>query len=120
LEWQDSEKKWESVNEIKKRSPLTLTCRLDGRKEEATTANQKADFKIDTAFVNDPNGPMKNVIIDNKGRRFGIDRRSFSYAIHLPERRSEQNRRSGFDRRSQVAIRSYSGPTDKRTKHFGV
>ena len=63
---------------------------------------------------------MKNIIIDNKGRRSGIDRRSFSYAIHLPERRSEKNRRSSIDRRSRVASRSNSRPTDDRTKHFAV
>ena len=36
---------------------------------------------------------------DNGGRRSGIDRRQFSYAGHMPERRSGEDRRSGGDRR---------------------
>jgi hypothetical protein len=37
--------------------------------------------------------------MDNGGRRLGIDRRKYSYTIHIPERRSGKDRRSGFDRR---------------------
>ena len=37
--------------------------------------------------------------IANGGRRSGGDRRAFSYAIHLPERRSDIDRRSKLDRR---------------------
>jgi len=36
---------------------------------------------------------------DNAERRLGIDRRQFSYTMHIPERRSGKERRSGFDRR---------------------
>ena len=36
---------------------------------------------------------------DNGGRRTGIDRRQFSYAVHIPERRSGTDRRAGNDRR---------------------
>ena len=36
---------------------------------------------------------------DNDGRRSGIERRQFSYSFHIPERRSDQDRRSGLDRR---------------------
>ena len=36
---------------------------------------------------------------DNGGRRLGGDRRRFSYAIHIPERRPGSDRRSGLDRR---------------------
>ncbi|MCG6909002.1 MAG: hypothetical protein LJE94_02625 [Deltaproteobacteria bacterium] len=39
---------------------------------------------------------------DNHGRRSGIDRRQFSYAAHIPERREDQdNRRSTDDRRAK-------------------
>ena len=38
--------------------------------------------------------------VDSGGRRSDIDRRQFSYLIHIPERRSGKDRRSGFDRRS--------------------
>ncbi len=40
------------------------------------------------------------MIIDNGGRRSGIDRRRFSYSLHTPERRSGLDRRSGIDRRT--------------------
>ena len=36
---------------------------------------------------------------DNGGRRSGIERRRFSYAGHIPERRSEEDRRASSDRR---------------------
>ena len=44
---------------------------------------------------------MNNVsITDNGNRRFGIDRREFSYTAYLPERRSEKDRRDVSDHRS--------------------
>jgi len=36
---------------------------------------------------------------DNLGRRLKIERRQFSYDVHIPERRSGNDRRSGLDRR---------------------
>jgi hypothetical protein len=42
---------------------------------------------------------MKQVLPDNGGRRTGIDRRQFSYTLHIPERRSGKERRSELDRR---------------------
>ncbi len=36
---------------------------------------------------------------DKGGRRSGLDRRQFSYAGHVPERRSGEDWRSGADRR---------------------
>lgn len=46
---------------------------------------------------------------DNGGRRLGIDRRQFSYAEHIPERRSGKDRRNGLDRRQKPRT-----PDDKR------
>ena len=43
----------------------------------------------------------RNKYIDNGGRRSGIDRRRFSYAVHIPERRSGIDRRKGLDKRGQ-------------------
>ena len=44
---------------------------------------------------------MNNVgIKDNGNRRFGIDRREFSYTAYLPERRSDKDRRGVSDHRS--------------------
>jgi hypothetical protein len=45
-------------------------------------------------------------IKDQGGRRSGIDRRRFSYAGHIPERRSGKDRREGSDRRSGKDRRS--------------
>jgi hypothetical protein len=44
---------------------------------------------------------MTEYIMDNGGRRLGIDRRQFSYDVHIPERRSLEKRRSGLDRRQK-------------------
>ncbi len=38
-------------------------------------------------------------LIDNGGRRSGVDRRNFSYTDHIPDRRFKEERRSGIDRR---------------------
>ena len=45
-------------------------------------------------------------IVDNGGRRAGIDRRRFFYSIHIPERRVGQDRRENGDRRSGLDRRS--------------
>jgi len=42
---------------------------------------------------------MKEGFLDNGGRRSGVDRRVFSYAVHIPERRMAMDRRRGMDRR---------------------
>jgi hypothetical protein len=39
---------------------------------------------------------------DHGGRRLGIERRRFSYVMHIPERRSSLKRRSGFDQRNEI------------------
>ncbi len=45
---------------------------------------------------------MKYILSDNKGRRFGIERRQFFYNGHIPERRSGEDCRSGLDRRLKL------------------
>lgn len=40
-------------------------------------------------------------IIMHGDRRLGIERRSYKYSGHYPERRTNDDRRSGHDRRSQ-------------------
>ena len=42
------------------------------------------------------------VLQDNGGRRIGFDRRSFSYSLHIPERRSFDDRRKGENRRKRI------------------
>jgi hypothetical protein len=42
---------------------------------------------------------MTLALIDNGGRRLGIDRRQYSYTDHIPNGRLELDRRTGVDRR---------------------
>ena len=42
---------------------------------------------------------VEDFLKNNGGRRSGIDRRQFSYDYHIPERRSDNERRSRLDRR---------------------
>ena len=59
---------------------------------------------------------MNNVgIIDNGNRRFGIDRREFSYTAYLPERRSGKDRRGVFDYRS---IQTYESMSDIEKQRY--
>ncbi len=41
-------------------------------------------------------------LIDKGGRRASLDRRSFTYSAHIPERRNGRDRRTGEDRRYKV------------------
>jgi len=43
------------------------------------------------------------------GRRTCIERRQFSYIVHVPERRSGKDRRSGLDRRSEISQMRQNG-----------
>lgn len=45
---------------------------------------------------------LKNIAvkIDNGSKRSGGDRRVFSYAVHIPERRSGTDRRCGYNLKS--------------------
>ena len=56
-------------------------------------------------------------MVDNGGRRLGIDRRQYSYTGHIPARRSDEGRRSGFDRRSGSNRRN---GTDRRIVEYAA
>ncbi len=45
---------------------------------------------------------MNKTIIDNGGRRLGLERRQYEYTDHIPARRVHDERRSGMDRRSTM------------------
>jgi len=45
---------------------------------------------------------MELFIKDNGSRRSGIERRQFLYTAHIPERRSDKDRRNGLDRRQKT------------------
>jgi hypothetical protein len=49
---------------------------------------------------------MAIALIDNGGRRLGIDRRQFLYTNHIPNRRLGKDRRTGRDRRNYIDRRS--------------
>jgi len=49
---------------------------------------------------------MAIALIDNGGRRLGIDRRHFLYTNHIPDRRLGEDRRTGLDRRDTIDRRS--------------
>jgi len=46
-------------------------------------------------------------LIDNGGRRTGIQRREFSYTQHIPEQRFGKDRRSENDRRLKSRTSKY-------------
>jgi hypothetical protein len=48
---------------------------------------------------------MSQISDDKGGRRSGSERRQLSYFIHIPERRSGKDRRSGVDRRIDRAVK---------------
>ena len=64
---------WKILKELERRLP-------EEKKEPAPGTTQKP--------------VIKNISSDNGGRRLGIERREFSYDIHIPERRSFKKRRS--------------------------
>jgi hypothetical protein len=43
-------------------------------------------------------------LLDNGGRRSGIDRRCYSYSGHIPERRNGFDRRESEDRRQKIKV----------------
>lgn len=53
---------------------------------------------------------------DNRGTRSGFERRKYSSDIHIPERRSEKDRRNGKDRRKTQVLRGKD--TVERRKDF--
>lgn len=53
-------------------------------------------------YAAEPMVTEKMMLIDNGGRRFGDDRRLYSYNGYLPERRSGDDRRSNLDRRTEL------------------
>jgi hypothetical protein len=65
---------------------------------------------------------MINLVIadDNGGRRTGIDRRELFYAAYLPERRFDEDRRRGFDRRSLAERSSDDLLADNLRNYFKV
>ena len=57
-------------------------------------------------------GNMATKLWDNGGRRQRIERRQYSYAGHIPERRTGHERRNGRDRRKGPRL----GPEHRKKK----
>ena len=67
---------------------------------------KSADMEQNTLDLTDSKDTIEQsdypilTLFDIGGRRVGLDRRSFSYGLHIPERRRGKDRRSGSDRRN--------------------
>ncbi|MGB5991895.1 MAG: helix-turn-helix transcriptional regulator [Desulfobacterales bacterium] len=79
-------------------SPLTITriergepCRMETKRKIVLALGLKTSDK-DKVFGEN----MAMSVKDGEDRRFGADRREFSYAIHTPEHRSGRERRRDF------------------------
>ena len=82
-------------------SPATIT-----RIEDGMPCIMETQRKIILALgykISDHNevfgDDMESFANDNGGRRSGVDRRGFKYAKHIPEQRSNKERRNRLDRR---------------------
>ncbi len=63
--------------------------------------------------------PMKlSSLPYNAGRRCGVDRRIFTYAIHLPEQRSGKDRRRDTDRGNGTERKNINHLADDRKTPF--
>ena len=82
-------------------SPMTIT-RIEQDKPCRTETKRKIVLALGLK-ISDKNkvfGEAMELSIKDKGdRRSGVDRRKFSYAVHIPEHRSVKERRTGLDRR---------------------
>jgi DNA-binding XRE family transcriptional regulator len=81
-------------------SPITITriengrpCRIETQRKIVLALGYKISDK------NELFGDMESYIKENGGRRLGFDRRQFKYSIHIPECRSDKERRNALDRR---------------------
>lgn len=78
-------------------SPTTIT-----RIEQGFPCRKDTQMKVALALEENQLG-RKNVIplfgMENKEKRSGLDRRQFSYDTHIPERRSEKDRRNELERK---------------------
>ena len=82
-------------------SPMTIS-RIEQGKPSRTETKRKIVLALGLKIsdVNRVFGEAMELSIKDKGdERLGIDRRKFSYDVHIPENRSGKERRNGLDRR---------------------
>ena len=84
-------------------SPATIT-----RIEDSMSCRIETQMRIVLALgykISDTNkifaSDIESSIKDNGGRRLGVDRRQFKYSKHIPEQRSDKERRNLPDRRKK-------------------
>ena len=63
------------------------------------SAGRRPEYRTIKNIIMDETEVMASFIKDNGDKRLGLDRRQYSYDKHIPERRSNQERRSKLDRR---------------------
>jgi hypothetical protein len=63
---------------------------------------------------------VQTSLLDNGGRRLGVDRREFSYTLHIPERRQDEDRRTGPDRRNRFNQRSNADGKREMDREWNV
>ena len=73
-----------------------MSCRIETQRRIILAFGYEISDS-DKIFASD----MESSIKDNGGRRSGIDRRDFKYSKHIPEQRSDKERRNGLDRRKK-------------------
>jgi len=84
-------------------SPATITriedsmsCRIETQRRIVLALGYKIS-DTNKIFASD----IESSIKDNGGRRLGVDRRQFKYSKHIPEQRSDKERRNLPDRRKK-------------------
>ena len=75
-----------------KRIEQGLPCRIETKRKIITALEH---------INSDENEVMASFIRNNGGKRLGLDRREYSYDMHIPECRSGNDRRSELDRRQK-------------------
>jgi hypothetical protein len=86
------------------------------RQSDSYTIQRKQWHKTFSAM---DNSDFKPTLYDNGGRRSGIDRRSFSYSDHIPERRRGSERRMLEERRLIKDRRKALGKIAGRDRRIG-
>ena len=92
------------IRESLKVSKVELAIRANVSPNTITRIEQGLPYRIETKrkiiealeHINaDKTEVMASSIRDNGGKRLGLDRRQFSYDMHIPECRSGKERRNG-------------------------
>ena len=81
-------------------NPMTVIQDVTEFDDKGMTSQDLAGEEVSEKRVIREGSDLAVYQSDNGGRRLGLERRAFSYDIHVPERRSNTIRRSSIDRRN--------------------